>query len=164
MEIIKLPLPIPIPKNYRYRYCSEIALELRELQLLTPIPMRSHLPPLLAYSVSLLEFPWDFVHNAPPEILCRMHVKYWNFPGKLCTLHQKYWNFPGIFCIMHLKAGLHLCTLHQNATLVAEKFHEQMPQKPNGGKVVQTEKREWWPLRSCRNRRSTQAGSTTSNT
>ena len=57
----------------------------------------------------------------------------------LCTLHPKIWNFPGILCIMHL--GYILCTLYQNATLVAEKAHEQTPQKPNGGNVVWSEEK-----------------------
>ena len=50
----KLLIPIPIG-NW---------LEFIKLPLPIPIPVRSHLPPLLAYSVSMLEFPKD-VHNAP---------------------------------------------------------------------------------------------------
>ena len=42
---------------------------------------------------------------------------------------------------MHLNIGISQCTLHQNATLVAEKPHEQTPQKANGGKVMWTEKK-----------------------
>ena len=91
----KLPIPIPIgncfginkvtvtdtdPQSYRYRYRSEIVLELIRLPLPISIPIRSHLPPLLAYSVSLLEFPKGFVHNA---------LNYWNFSGILCIRHLK---------------------------------------------------------------------------
>ena len=42
---------------------------------------------------------------------------------------------------MHLEFPGILCTLHQTATLVAEKAHEQTPQKPNGRKVVWNEKK-----------------------
>ena len=80
-----------------------MVLELIKLPLPIPIPMWSHLPPLLAYSVSLLKISQGF---------CGI-------------MHLNYWSFPGI-----------LCSLHQNATLVAEKAHAQRPQKPNGGKVV----------------------------
>ena len=56
--------------------------------------------------------------------------KYCNPAGILCKMHLKYWNFPGIFVHTAPKFGSR-----------GEKAHEQTPQKPNGGKVVWTEEK-----------------------
>ena len=65
-----------------------------------------------------------------------MHLKYWNFQEILCIMHvKKELEFPRNVCTLHPKYFI-LRTLHQNATLAAEKAHEQTTQKPNGGKVV----------------------------
>ena len=62
----------------------------------------------------------------------------------------EYWNFSGI-----------LCTPHQNATLV-EKAHEQTLQKPNGGKVVWTEKKGTVAIKVLHEQKIDPSGSTTS--
>ena len=136
--------------SYHYRYQSPFG----PFSLIC-WPIRSHCWNIQGFCIMHLKY-WTF-----QEILCIMHVKHWNFPG--IFVHTEYWNFPGIFVYNASKCWNLICA-HFTKMLLSENAHEQTPQKPNGGKVVWTEKRERWPLRSCMNRRSTQAGSTTSNT
>ena len=124
-KLISQKLPIPIPIGNCFGINKVIVTDTDPQKSPIPIPIGT----CFGIKKLPLPIPIPIRSHLPLSVgLFGLIMTLPEFPRDFVHSASKYRTFSGI-----------LCALHQNATLVAEKAHEQTPQKPNGGKVVSTE-------------------------